>query len=65
MSLPKEYTPKKLRDIAALLQYADGDGVDVGSRALNFVAELFEIAADPRYSSELIGIRVRNQLNHL
>lgn len=65
MALPKEYSPQELRIIAATLQHADGDGVEVGSRALNFVAELFEIAADSRCSAELIGLRVRNQLNHL
>ena len=31
----------------------------------NSVADLFELAADRRYSLEAIGIRVRNQLNEL
>jgi len=30
----------------------------------NFVKALFDIAADSRFSDELIGIRVRNELAH-
>ena len=56
----REYSPQELRDLA------EGDLLPApASHALRFVAELFELAADDRYSAELIGIRVRNQLGHL
>ena len=58
--MPKEWSPKELRHLA------DQEGMDATLRsAFNFIADLFEMASDDRFSTELIGIRVRNQLQHL
>lgn len=50
--------PDDLRDMAKFVP-------SIHRAALNFVAELFEMASNEKYSNEMIGIRVRNQLNHL
>jgi hypothetical protein len=54
----EERKPEDLRSMARVAP-------PVVRASLNFVAELFEMAADDKYSNEMIGIRVRNQLNHL
>lgn len=58
--MAEQWTPKQLRE------HAENRVIGpLASNALRFVAELFELADDDKVSSELIGIRVRNQLNHL
>ena len=54
----QEFKPAELREMAE-------NAAPLHKSALRFIAELFEMADDSRYSNEMIGIRVRNQLNHL
>lgn len=58
--MAREYTSEELREEADR-----HDMPMVARNALRFVADLFDLSADTRYSLEAIGLRVRNQLNEL